>query len=226
MCCQETLNSDEWEDSNGESVEYGVTVSTFIPNIWEGETPVPGGLLQALLGGYSQRKLSYDADMINAIQGVFSTLEVRHCWGMPFECLSGRTEVTLALNRHGGLRGEETDFPSWSWACNKLQRKKFWRPSMSSQSLRVEVTPADGTWIDVHTYYSSYGIQNDHKLGRLLRVTGYVSRPLFVEGAWFPEMSTSKLEGPCQLDSCLFGLSGCLYRPSSYFNRLESSSNL
>jgi hypothetical protein len=39
-------------------------------------------------------------------------------------------------------------------------------------------------------------------------------------------MSTSKLEGRCQLNSCLFRFSGCLYRPSSYFNRLESSSNV
>jgi hypothetical protein len=38
-------------------------------------------------------------------------------------------------------------------------------------------------------------------------------------------MSTSRPEGQPQLDDYPLGLSGSLYRPSSYFNRLDPSSN-
>jgi hypothetical protein len=46
-------------------------------------------------------------------------------------------------------------------------------------------------------------------------------------GIWVPyaEMSTSRPEGQPQLYDYPLGLSGSLYRPSSYFNRLELSSN-
>jgi hypothetical protein len=192
MCCQESLNSDEWEETNAESTNgIGGPLSRLIPDIWEGKTPIAGILLQALLEGYSQRQLSYDADMINAIQGVFSTLDVRHCWGMPFECLAGGTEMTLALNWHGSEGGGETGFPSWSWASKKMQWKEFSKPSMSSKSLRVEVALANEAWLDADAYFRSYAIDNDHNLGRLIRVTGHVSCPSFLEYAWFHKRAPS-----------------------------------
>jgi hypothetical protein len=193
-CYQESLNSDEWKETNAASTnDVGVALSRFIPNIWENNTPVAGGLLQALLEEYSRRQLSYDTDMINAIQGVFSALNVRHCWGMPIEYLPGGTEVMLALNWCGvlatttNLAGKETGFPSWSWASKKMQWKEFSKPSMSSQSLRIEVALADGAWLDADTYFRSHAKDNDYKLGRLIRVTGCVSRPSFVSEKWFGE---------------------------------------
>jgi hypothetical protein len=191
MCCQESLNSDDREDSNETYDGYsGTTLAKTIPGIWEREPenmcPTPGGLIQSLLSSYSSRLLRYDTDIINAIQGVYGVLNVRHCWGIPFEKLPDRKAWTMSLNwvrAYGGSR--RTEFPSWSWASTKAITT-FNRADTSPSILDIEVSLPNNNWRNIDDYMRSCPLSSDNDLGKLLSVTGYVSRPYFVE---IPRMS-------------------------------------
>jgi hypothetical protein len=93
MCCLETLESDEWEETNTECtdkyyIDWGI--AEVIPDIFEGfPERESSGLLQRLLATYSTGELSYDAVTLNAVRGVFRTTNALHCWGQKTS-LAGR----------------------------------------------------------------------------------------------------------------------------------------
>jgi hypothetical protein len=186
MCCQESLDSSEWEETNVECTDNLPNGLAYImPDIWERETRSSRGLLQTLLEQYTMRRHSYDSDTINAVQGIFSILDARHCWGLPFERPPNRIEMTIALNWYclHSKSGTISGFPSWSWASVKAY-KMFSRASLTSSNLQIELSLANKTWLDADAYVQSHTSESDTNLGKLIRVTGYVSRPTFVDDEW------------------------------------------
>jgi hypothetical protein len=189
MCCQESLYSNDWENSNETYDGYSLTtLAKIIPSIWERKPEnmwsTSDEIVKSLLDSYSKRVLRYDADIINAIRGVFKVLNVQHCWGIPFEQLPDGKAWTMSLAwiRKDG-EGRKTGFPSWSWASTEAE-KGFNKANTYPSVLQIKVLPPNSTWLDIDNYIQSYRLSSGIDLGRLLRVTGYVSRPLFVESPW------------------------------------------
>jgi hypothetical protein len=129
-------------------------------------------LLQRLLATCSTREHSYDADTLNAIQGVFKTMNVHHCWGIPLERLPDGGETTMALGWHGTAVYRKKDFPSWSWTSLRMNTL-FSKPELRSAFLQIEVPLADGLWLNVDAYVCSHTVDGDINLSRLVHVTGY-----------------------------------------------------
>jgi len=186
MCKQESLFLDNTSDWEGERDGYEEQLlREVIPSLTKQDmhrADYTDISIQNLLAEYTRRQLSFDTDAINAFQGIFQALSVRHCWGMPFEHLPDEDETTIALDwksLQGGERRES--FPSWSWAGSRGE-SLFRKPSADSSICKIELSLAYGTWLTVKDYIESHTLHHDNKLGKLLRVTGCTSRPHFVDG--------------------------------------------
>ncbi|KAF2244106.1 HET-domain-containing protein [Trematosphaeria pertusa] len=92
---------------------------------------------------YYQRKLSFDSDILNGIEGVFGALQrsksthscISHFWGIPFSFhregsgAEGHASfaaqlawaVRLTFSRKSKIKEHGSGFPSWSWAAVKAR---------------------------------------------------------------------------------------------------------
>jgi hypothetical protein len=75
------------------------------------------------------------------------------------------------------------DFPSWSWASLKIDTL-FSKPKPRSSNLQIEVSLADGLWLDVDAYGLFQKVDSDIGLSKLIPVIGYITRPKFVDLDW------------------------------------------
>lgn len=196
MYCQESRYWNGWTELEARSgMLRDDELSDVVP--WPLETEEEGTRysvrVRELLAQYSSRFMSFDADAINAFQGMFRYLGVRHCWGMPFVCPrtllftdhdgSGGMTVMLAW-RAVAPRKRRLDFPSWSWASVEGSMVVDHINHVGPHGCEVEVAALEGQWMAVDEYFSSGEALADLKLSKLIRVTSYVSRPQFVSGKW------------------------------------------
>jgi hypothetical protein len=59
--------------------------------------------------------------------------------------------------------------------------KGFNKANTYPSILNIEVSLPNNTWLNINDYVQSHPLSSDSDLGRPLRVTGYVSRPYFLE---------------------------------------------
>jgi len=71
---------------------------------------------------FSERRLSYDSDALNAILGIFNSLQrskemmLKQIWGIPIKMSSHDSSFLIPLNwYHNQVARRREEFPSWSW---------------------------------------------------------------------------------------------------------------
>ena len=138
--------------------------------------------IDRIVAQHSSMDLTYKSDAINAIEGIFNAMNVRHYWGMPLEKINGADESSMRLAWYALNPGKaRAQFPSWSW-IGSIGEKRFY--SSSKNVITCELSLSDGTWLTADDYIKSIETDSSLELGRLLRVTGYISRPYFFDQTW------------------------------------------
>jgi hypothetical protein len=77
--------------------------------------------------------------------------------------------------------------------------KGFNKANTYPSILNIEVSLPNNTWLNINDYVQSHPLSSDIDLGRPLRVTGYVSRPYFLE-----ETGRTYYSGPLSSYSGIF----------------------
>lgn len=126
------------------------------------------------ISDFSERKLSYQEDRMNAVLGIFSALEksgalAGHLWGIPMQAFQASHFVTNLMWTPRGLLRRNPQFPSWSWTG--WRGKISTRPSVNYDlpeenytiGLRVWVELLNGTLVRIEDYQEALGkvVAND-----------------------------------------------------------------
>ena len=114
-----------------------------VPTDLEAALHEAGNIMQS----YSDRQLSYETDLLNAIVGVLNTLStrqfpVRHIWGVPFT--TGKTAdssiVKIALDWSSKSPGtRRSAFPSWSTLGWTSGSSRLSTPYSCSEEFNLEI---------------------------------------------------------------------------------------
>jgi hypothetical protein len=135
------------------------------------------------IANYSNRRLSYQADVLDALLGILASYQrqhgIRHLWGLPYSSPSAESPQSEIwtfrdslrwLNVHSGFRRE--DFPSWSWVgCNgniSHYVEKYQTAEDSAESkqeaMKIEVELKSGKILTWSQYQHDYSRLQDYSL--------------------------------------------------------------
>jgi len=153
---------------------------------------------------FSRRSLTYESDVLNAMLGIFASLEhsdrLKHIWGLPY-CDSDplRSDSTpLAISNQKFVSNlswdvdfparRRVDFPSWSWSgwagtvrwARGLKMLFMMRQhrTTSKSSCAVKLELQSGKIIDWNTYQEVYSssVNSTQIPSRYIHISAYITR--------------------------------------------------
>jgi hypothetical protein len=99
------------------------------------------------LSSYSNRKLSFESDVLNACTGILDKIVDCHYWGIPVQFSDDASQSVLSLRWRSSYPGKRREgFPSWSWVATTGPKQ-----IQSAESMEVpyvaHTRAVDGSWI-------------------------------------------------------------------------------